>query len=282
MEPARKPTRLAALAAAMLGMVVLSAGCANAPAPGSDGGSGEDTSGNTDSRSAGRLLSKTSLDGHKLRQVPGDEAPSVRLEVEPDPDSGWNVHLSTDRFAFTPEQVGGKARPGEGHAHLYLDGEKIARLYSDWYYLSGDAVPKGKHALTVQLSADDHTAWAVNGKMVSDTVRLTGTGESTGHQHNHQNGDQSGTQPADVEVDIEVTGGEVSPAPGRVEVEQGERVRIRVTSDQADTVHVHGYDLEAPVSPKQPADLAFTADQTGVFEVETHEGGQLLTQLQIQ
>lgn len=279
MIPVRKPT--GALVVAMTALVLLSTGCANAPAPSADGDSVDNGSADgTDSQSAGRLLSKTSPDGHRLREVPGAEAPSVRLDVEPDPDSGWNVHLNTDQFTFTPEQVGGKARPGEGHAHLYLDGEKIARLYADWYYLSGDAVPKGKHTLTVLLNADDHTAWAVNGNAVSDALRLTGTGESSGHQHGEEQSEQNGA--ADVEVNVKIAGDEVSPAPARVEVEQGQRVRVRVTSDQADTIHVHGYDLEAQVTPGKPATIEFTADQTGMYEVETHEGGLLLTQLQIQ
>lgn len=277
MTSARSPIRRAALGVTLLALT-FGAGCANAPAPSAEGGNER-----SEQQSAGRLLSKTSPDGHQLRQVPADEAPDVQLAAEPDPDSGWNVHLTTERFAFTPEQVGGKARPGEGHAHLYLDGAKIARLYSDWYYLSSEAVPKGKHTLKVQLNANDHTAWAVDGKVVSDTIRLTGTGETGGHQHSeHSERENGGQASADVEVDVRITGGEVTPAPDRVEVQQGQRVRIRVTSDQADTVHVHGYDREADVAPGEPAELEFTADQPGVFEVETHEGGLLLTQLQVQ
>jgi hypothetical protein len=85
---------------------------------------------------------------------------------------------------------------------------------------------------------------------------------------------------AAVTVDARVTGGTVTPRPGRVAVRQGQRVRIRVTSDRADVVHVHGYGEELRLSPGTPASLEFVAHRTGLFDVETHEsGGKLLFQL---
>lgn len=81
---------------------------------------------------------------------------------------------------------------------------------------------------------------------------------------------------------MRVTGRTVTPPPGRVRVEKGQLVHIQVTGDQADTIHVHGYDLEAELAPGRPATLSFTADQTGLFDVETHDRGLLLAQLAVQ
>ncbi len=75
--------------------------------------------------------------------------------------------------------------------------------------------------------------------------------------------------------DGEVTGG------GRVEVRRDSEVLLRVTSDVADEVHVHGYDQEANVSPTRPAEIRFTADLPGVFEVELEELGKQLLRLQV-
>lgn len=264
------------VAAVVLAMVAI-AGCAE----------GESTSdGSAANGSVGQLLDKTSADGHQLREVPADEAPRVRLEVAEDSDSGWNVHLDTEGFAFAPERVGEAARPGEGHAHLYLDGEKIARLYGAWYYLSASAVPSGEHELRISLNANDHTTWAVDGKPVSDTARIVSTGKADGH-HDHDHDTSPSAQPsptgqADVTVEIEISEGEVSPPPDRVSVSEGDTVRIEVSSDQADALHVHGYDLEADVTPSTPAVVEFTADQPGLFEVETHESGLQLTQLVVE
>jgi plastocyanin len=79
-----------------------------------------------------------------------------------------------------------------------------------------------------------------------------------------------------------VKDGKVSPKAHRVKVAVGSSVRILVNSDVDDEVHVHGYDIEREVSAGQPTTIEFTADQTGVFEVETHESDLLLFQLQVQ
>ena len=72
-----------------------------------------------------------------------------------------------------------------------------------------------------------------------------------------------------------VTGG------GRIPVELGDPVTIRVTSDVADEVHVHGYDLAQDVTPDAPATITFDATVPGVFEVELEELGQQLLTLQV-
>jgi len=274
--------------------LILAGGCADEPDPQTerlreDGKATEQASGDT-----GRLLKATSADGHRLREIPADGAPSVRLRVAEDPAGGWNLHLITERFRFTPERSGGPARAGEGHAHLYLDGEKIARLYGPWYHLDGSAVPPGEHTLTVSLNANDHTVWAVDGEEIDDEATVTGGQHSDGHEHGHDH--DHGTDPgspgegeqgekgdpeakADVRAVIRINGGEVTSAPERIEAAKGDVVRIEVHSDTPDTVHLHWYDLEKAVRPGSPAVLTFTADQTGRFEVETHESGLLLTQL---
>ena len=83
-------------------------------------------------------------------------------------------------------------------------------------------------------------------------------------------------------IEVRVTGGKVETASRRVEVDRGQKVRIRVQSDRSEEVHVHGYDLSRPVGPGQPAVIEFTADAPGVFEVEL-EGAKLrLFELQVQ
>jgi hypothetical protein len=84
---------------------------------------------------------------------------------------------------------------------------------------------------------------------------------------------------ADVTVTVSISGDAVSPPPGRVKVAVGQTVRIEVRSDHDDEVHVHGYDIEAPVRPDTPATITFVADRSGLFEVESHHPATLLTQL---
>jgi hypothetical protein len=70
---------------------------------------------------------------------------------------------------------------------------------------------------------------------------------------------------------IEVEGGAPVGGVADIEVQRGDRVRLVVRSDVAEEVHVHGYDLFADVAPGRPAELRFTADVEGVYEVELEQ-----------
>ena len=82
-------------------------------------------------------------------------------------------------------------------------------------------------------------------------------------------------------IEVRLAKGAVTPPTGRVKVPLGTRVVIRFTSDVADTVHVHGYDVEQSVRAGSTTDIAFVADLQGSFEVETHDSTMVLMQLQV-
>ena len=82
-------------------------------------------------------------------------------------------------------------------------------------------------------------------------------------------------------VQIRVTGNQVQTAEQRVKVKLGTKVRLEVTADRADEVHLHGYDRKVDVEPGKPAVLEFTADTPGGFEVELEEAGLKLVELQV-
>jgi heme/copper-type cytochrome/quinol oxidase subunit 2 len=82
-------------------------------------------------------------------------------------------------------------------------------------------------------------------------------------------------------VQIAVTGTKVQTAERRVKVPLDGKVRLEVTADRADEVHLHGYDRKVDISPGKPAVLEFTADVPGVFEVELEEASLKLVELQV-
>ena len=84
---------------------------------------------------------------------------------------GYNVRVQTLNFTFTPQNIDMDPIPGEGHAHLYLDGVKIARLYGEWYP-PGRASPRTPKLLTVALYANDHSPFTVDGLPVSASLLL--------------------------------------------------------------------------------------------------------------
>jgi hypothetical protein len=84
-----------------------------------------------------------------------------------------------------------------------------------------------------------------------------------------------------VQVTVSVRDGKVVPKPHRVDVPLGSRVRLQVTSDVDDVLHVHGFDVEEPLDAGHTTTVELVADQSGVFEVETHESGLQLLQLEV-
>ena len=87
------------------------------------------------------------------------------------------------------------------------------------------------------------------------------------------------TRPGTV-VSVTVRGGSVD-GPSRQRVTLNEQVTVRVTSDVADEVHVHGYDRTAPVGPGQIAEIRFAANIPGVFEVEFERSRRVLFTLEV-
>lgn len=58
--------------------------------------------------------------------------------------------------------------------------------------------------------------------------------------------------------------------PAVIEIGAGDAVTLMVTSDRADELHVHGYDLHADLRPGEAATLSFKAEHAGRFEIELH------------
>jgi hypothetical protein len=81
---------------------------------------------------------------------------------------------------------------------------------------------------------------------------------------------------------VQIADGDVHTDADRVDVAVGETIRVVVTSDVDDELHVHGVDSTATLVAGEPTTLEFSIDEPGVFEAETHDGGLLLFQLSVQ
>lgn len=107
----------------------------------------------------------------QLITLAAEDAPSLAIRVTPDPMSGHNLSVETEGFAFAPQNASGDHQPGEGHAHVYVNGTKIGRLYGPWLHLPD--LPKGEVTVEVTLNANDHRPLAVNGAPITAREVLT-------------------------------------------------------------------------------------------------------------
>lgn len=96
---------------------------------------------------------------------PSDPVPTVDFQVVQDPVAmgGYDIHIITTNFTWTPQNVNRAPVLDQGHAHLYIDG-KMYVVYSPYYHIN-DLTP-GQHTIVVALAANDHTIYALNGAYI--------------------------------------------------------------------------------------------------------------------
>ncbi|MBD2576897.1 hypothetical protein H6G50_04275 [Oscillatoria sp. FACHB-1406] len=106
---------------------------------------------------------------HGMRDIPhGQPVPRVDLIVHPDEKIGWNLEIRLENFRFAPERVNIDSSTVEGHAHLFVNGQKVTRLYSNWYYLP--ELPSGRNEIKVSLNTNQHEMLMHDGKEIAATA----------------------------------------------------------------------------------------------------------------
>jgi hypothetical protein len=96
--------------------------------------------------------------------------PNLDLILHPDGASSRNLEISVENFVFDANQVNGANTPGAGHAHIYVDGIKLARTYGPWFHITG--LSAGEHEIRVTLNANDHSQFAIDGTPVEATTTV--------------------------------------------------------------------------------------------------------------
>ena len=100
--------------------------------------------------------------------------------------------------------------------------------------------------------------------------------DTSGDKSGHPTGGDRDSIPTIVVRDGEPVGGIVE-----FEYDAGEQVRFRVSSDEADEVHVHGYEVEEEIPAGSTVTLSFPADIEGIFEVELHGSEKQIAELRV-
>jgi hypothetical protein len=81
---------------------------------------------------------------------------------------------------------------------------------------------------------------------------------------------------------IRVRNGEPVGGVQEIEFDRGDTVRLAVTADVEDHVHVPGYDLFRDVAPGQTARFRFEADIEGIFEIELEDTHTPIAELRVE
>ena len=115
-----------------------------------------------------------SADSSHDGDVVASEVPiDVSLMTDVEDDGGVNLHIMTDGWTWSTG--GADYVAGEGHAHIYVDGELLRMVYEPVNHLTGLA--PGERHIKVTLSANNHAVLAYNGEPIEATTMVTVPGE---------------------------------------------------------------------------------------------------------
>jgi len=102
--------------------------------------------------------------------------PQLSLSLFKDTSNGYNLYLSLVNYQIQPPELsqikGVLNAPLEGHAHLYINGIKIGRLYGVYYHLPEKMFNAGVNNIKVTLNSHDHAVWTVQDKDVLSSLMI--------------------------------------------------------------------------------------------------------------
>ncbi len=98
----------------------------------------------------------------QMNAVEVETPPSVEI-IAPNAISadGFEVLLSVENFEFLVAADDAAHVPNQGHAHIYLNGLKLGRLYEEAFTIG--ALKPGAYTLRIGLNTNDHRPYAANG-----------------------------------------------------------------------------------------------------------------------
>ncbi len=238
LKPAAARPSAAAIYAlfAALALVLSACGSDSVDAAGSDHADHSDHSEQGDDHSDGDDHGSHGDDGHgdhAVVEVPeAMTVPAVAIEAVPDAKKGANVSISLTDFQISPENASTEPVDGQGHMHIYVDGERVMRFYNTDVHL--DNLEPGEREIMVELSANNHSAYAVDGQPIrSMTTVDVPEHDDEGHSMEHGDG-VSAAEPLPT-ISIAVTDDPKSGHNVAIEV-----TNFTITPQNVNTEHVDG------------------------------------------
>lgn len=187
---------------------------------------------------------------------------------------------------FQFEKGGSEEPPNEIHLQFTTDaaGEGKARVSTK------RDVPTGEAGSVVIHSAEEESHHEMVA-FVHEGEDHGGGGEEHAQSEKIACAELEGSSSADGEAPAEAEGEEVptievrngEPVGGvqTLEFDAGEEIRFRVTSDAAEEIHVHGYDIAKEVPAGGTIEFDFPADLEGIYEAELEELGVQIAELRV-
>jgi hypothetical protein len=110
-----------------------------------------------------------------------------------------------------------------------------------------------------------------------------GHGQGNGHGHGHGEGQGHAGEGESTEADvrIEIEGNDVTPNGARLKAEAGDPMVLDIESDRAGELHVHSSPEQELTFGAGESTVEVTVDTPGIVDIEDHETGVVLVQLEV-
>ncbi len=126
-----------------------------------------------DGEGAGYTENSSVMDHGSADHGPMESTVRVKVDIGTEWDGAGGLHISieTEGWRWAPEEVNGDNFPGAGHAHVYVDGEKVGRIYGSYHYLP--SLEPGSHEVRVSLNANGHNDLTWEGRPLEASTTVT-------------------------------------------------------------------------------------------------------------
>jgi hypothetical protein len=122
---------------------------------------------------------------HTPRALAAEVAtPTLSMQLFTDKKSGYNLQLNLSNYHLIPPQLATTDNSAitQGHAHLYVNGTKIQRVYSEHTHLPAKLFNKGLNQIMVSLNSHEHETWTKAKQPILSTLFIN-TEKNTLIQH---------------------------------------------------------------------------------------------------
>ncbi|MCO7190427.1 MULTISPECIES: hypothetical protein [unclassified Pseudoalteromonas] len=117
-------------------------------------------------------LADTAIHQHKSLEIKlQSQLPRVSLTVVRDQTDGLNLTIGIANYVLnSPAEAERKQQTLTGHAHLFINGEKKMRVYSQDVHLPASWFQEGVNQIAVSLNSHQHENWTWKGNTVMGSV----------------------------------------------------------------------------------------------------------------
>ncbi|HMU69412.1 MAG TPA: hypothetical protein PKC38_05365, partial [Chitinophagales bacterium] len=91
--------------------------------------------------------------------------------ITKDAKDGYNIHFNTTNFQFAPDKVNTEHVMGEGSINLFINGDKVARVYGEWYHI--DIAAPGTYEVVATLNSNELSDYCIRGTPISAREKIT-------------------------------------------------------------------------------------------------------------